>query len=410
MKRQLFLFHAKRGHGECISELKKGDIYQYECQVEKVFLNNYAFLKKDESRSSYAYEMIRYFHEDYYFIKKLWAKILRLDLNDDYMFIYLVDNLYFLLKYNMEFSWEKRISNLLKKFLNKDSFSISENNSISAILSVIYDLKLDISVEEIVNYHFYLHKDSNLDLSSINYFYGKSLKTSCNRTMKMSFESMCLSEIIDYLKKNPDLGYETVLISHHICDGDIPQLIEVLLDSNLASNVHNRILEIIFYSGKCSVEDVDDLLKYTNNCKSIENKILVYDIILNVKSKRLFKRLISKELEDSLYVMLVLNNYDISFYDEIHKRIHKLRIDYSDNSMWFEIEYELIRYFNRRNVDLRLLNEIRFFLKYGLCSSTRLQLVLILKKYDMLTPSDIEDLKYDANCDIRHLFERKHQK
>ena len=67
MKRQLFLFHAKRGHGECISELKKGDIYQYECQVEKVFLNNYAFLKKDESRSSYAYEMIRYFHEDYYF-------------------------------------------------------------------------------------------------------------------------------------------------------------------------------------------------------------------------------------------------------------------------------------------------------------------------------------------------------
>ena len=173
MKRQLFLFHAKRGHGECISELKKGDIYQYECQVEKVFLNNYAFLKKDESRSSYAYEMIRYFHEDYYFIKKLWAKILRLDLNDDYMFIYLVDNLYFLLKYNKEFSLEKRISNLLKKFLNKDSFSISENNSISAILSVIYDLKLDISVEEIVNYHFYLHKESNIELSRINFFYGK---------------------------------------------------------------------------------------------------------------------------------------------------------------------------------------------------------------------------------------------
>lgn len=326
------------------------------------------------------------------------------------MITFILLSTYFLLKYNKEFSWEKRISNLLKKVLNKDSFSISENNSISAILSLIYDLKLDISVEEIVNYHFYLHKDSNLDLSSINCFYGKSLKTSCNRTMKMSFESMRLSEIIDYLKKNPDLGYETILISHHISDGDIPQLIEVLLDSNLASNVHNKILEIIFYSGKCSVEDVDDLLKYTNNCKSIENKILVYDIILNVKSKRLFKRLISKELEDSLYVMLALSNYVNEYYDEIHKRIRRLKINYKDDSMWFEVESELIRYFKRRKIDLRLLEDVRYFLKYGLCSSTRLQLVLILKKYDMLTPSDIEDLKYDANCDIRHLFECKHQK
>ena len=103
--------------------------------------------------------------------------------------------------------------------------------------------------------------------------------------------------------------------------------------------------------------------------------------------------------------MLALNNYVNEYYDGIHKRIRRLKINYKDDSMWFEVEYELIRYFKRRNVDLRLLNEIRFFLKYGLCSSTRLQLVLILKKYDMLTPSDIEDLKYDANCDIRHLFE-----
>ena len=115
--------------------------------------------------------------------------------------------------------------------------------------------------------------------------------------------------------------------------------------------------------------------------------------------------LISKKIDDSLYVMLALNNYDYSFYAEIHKRIKKISINYNDNSMWYEIESELIRYFKKRKVDLRLLEEVRFFLNYGLCSTSRLNLVLILKKYNMLKSSDIEHLKYDANCDIRHLFE-----
>ena len=405
MEKEKFLLNAKCGHGECVIELRKGNINEYRKQVEKVFLNNYAFLKKYEYRSSYAYEMIHYYHEDYYFLKKLWAKILRINLDNDYQFIYLIDNLYFILKHNKNFLWINKIKHLLTGYLYRDFFTINENNSICAIIAIIYDLRLKIDVDEIINSHFCKCKNSNLDLSSINFFYRKSLKSSCNKNMNTSFENMDLSGVIDYIKCNLNLGYETVLISHQIQKKDISNLIDVLFDFDVEPSIKNNVLQIIFYSGNCSIENVENLIKYANICETIGNKILVYDIILNIKSKKVFKMLISKKIDDSLYVMLALNNYDYSFYAEIHKRIKKISINYNDNSMWYEIESELIRYFKKRKVDLRLLEEVRFFLNYGLCSTSRLNLVLILKKYNMLKSSDIEHLKYDANCDIRHLFE-----
>ena len=45
-----FLWHAKRGHGECLLAMKQGNVSYYKDVVKKVFLNNYAFLITDEYR------------------------------------------------------------------------------------------------------------------------------------------------------------------------------------------------------------------------------------------------------------------------------------------------------------------------------------------------------------------------
>lgn len=57
-----FLWHAKRGHSDCILEMQKGNISYYKDMVKKVFLNNYAFLIDDEYRSSYVCELVSFYN------------------------------------------------------------------------------------------------------------------------------------------------------------------------------------------------------------------------------------------------------------------------------------------------------------------------------------------------------------
>ena len=66
-----FLWHAKRGHGECLLAMKQGNVSYYKDVVKKVFLNNYAFLITDEYRSSYTCELVSFYHNDKYFLNLL---------------------------------------------------------------------------------------------------------------------------------------------------------------------------------------------------------------------------------------------------------------------------------------------------------------------------------------------------
>lgn len=43
-----FLWHRKRGYGECLLVMRQGNILIYKDVVKKIFLNNYAFLNYDE--------------------------------------------------------------------------------------------------------------------------------------------------------------------------------------------------------------------------------------------------------------------------------------------------------------------------------------------------------------------------
>ena len=70
------------------------------------------------------------------------------------------------------------------------------------------------------------------------------------------------------------------------------------------------------------------------------------------------------------------------------------------------LENNLIEYFNKKNIDEKLLIDLKFFFKNGLSSTTRYKTALILKKYNMLNNKEIESLKYDANYKIRQKFKK----
>ena len=101
-----FVWHAKRGHGECILEMKKGNISNFKDIIKKVFLNNYAFLINDEYRSAYVCELVGFYNDDKYFLDILWKKIIRTKLINYYTFDYLINNLYFILLRNVDCNYE----------------------------------------------------------------------------------------------------------------------------------------------------------------------------------------------------------------------------------------------------------------------------------------------------------------
>ena len=113
-----------------------------------------------------------------------------------------------------------------------------------------------------------------------------------------------------------------------------------------------------------------------------------------------------ENLEDSFVVRLLLNNYNEDKYEEVHNKILKLKINYSNTNYWFEVENDLLKYFNRKNIDMRLLADLKCFLKNGLSSTSRYKIAMILKKFNMLDDNEIKSLKYDANYKIRQKFKK----
>ena len=96
-----------------------------------------------------------------------------------------------------------------------------------------------------------------------------------------------------------------------------------------------------------------------------------------------------------------MNNFKI-----IHNKISKLKIEYSNSNNWFEVESNLIRYFNKKSTDDRLLVDLKLFFKNGLSSYSRYNIARILEKNNMLDDANRENLKYDANCKIRTHFQK----
>lgn len=396
-----FLWHAKRGHGECILEMKQGNVSKYKDVVKKVFLNNFAFLIEDEYRSSYACELVGFYNNDKYFLNLLWNKIMRTKLEDYYTFDYLINNLYFLLRKNKDCNYEKKIRCFIIKKLNKNFFTVNENNSICSLISLIIDLNINIPLKEILNQHQVNFKNSNLDLSYVEYYYQVILtdkNKKSNLVNKDIFKDF--NVLLECICNNDYFNKQFSFIVNNISSKYLGYLLDLLDDDNIDSSSKTNILKIILYSKKRDVRTINKIIKIMYESTKNQKEI-IYEILVKINSKKILSLLCQNNFEDSFIIRLLLNNYSKDKYESVHKKILKLKINYSNSDNWFEVENDLINYFNKKNIDDRLLIDLKFFLKEGLSSSSRYKIVMILKKYNMLNNADIKSLKYDANYKIR---------
>lgn len=397
-----FLWHAKSGHGECIFMLKKGNALDYKTIVKRIFLNNYAFLLDDEYRSAYACELVNFYHDDQYFLSLLWNKIRRTHMEDFYSFDYLINNLYFLLKRIDLLNYEKKIEKLLMKRLNKTIFTRNENLSICSLISLIIDLKMNIHIKEIVNQFYIKHENSNLDLSSIRYNYQIDIPS---RSVTFDFDNEVFEDFNHLLATlSSNSAYKRIaFISSYISDEYVMRLLQLLESDSIHDSVKTNILRVIFYSEKRSFTIEKKIVDFYDSANE-EQQNVIYEILCKTKSSKICSMIKAKKMEDSFFIRLLLNNYKEDKYEEIHQKIIKLKIDYSDSQHWFEVENELIEYFKRKTIDKRLLTDLKYFLKNGLSSTSRYEITKILEKYGMLSNEDVQYLAYDANDKIRKMF------
>lgn len=402
-----FLWHAKRGHGECVALLKSRDIVQYKNIVKKVFLNNYAFLMKDEYRSSYACELVNFYKDDLFFVKLLWNKIIKTNLKDNYTFEYLVNNLYFILKRNKSYNFESKLRKLLIKSLSKELYSFEESDSICALLSLIFDLKMNINVKNIIDRHYVMFNNSNLNVSLIEYNY--QITFSKRSVQKNNIKEDCFENygsLLKYISNSETFCKELPFISTHIHSNYISKLFESLDDKDIDDLTKTNILKVIYYSQSFKSGNLSQLVSFIEKSND-EQKMIIYEIISNMKSTKTMSVLNKNGIDDCLYIRIALKNYKESYYHEIHKRIRKLKIDYNNSHMWFEVESDLIHYFRRKKIDKRFIDDLKFFLKNGLSSNSRYRIVKILEKYGALSDEEKYDLKYDANYKIRKMLNKK---
>lgn len=405
MSNNEFLWHAKRGHGECILEMKKGNNTYHLKAVKKIFLNNYAFLLEDEYRSSYSCELVSFYNNDKYFLSLLWDKIKRTKIEDYYTFDYLVNNLYFILKRNKNHNYEKKVEHLFTKALDKGFFTENEQKSICSLISLTIDLNINSFIQKIIKQHYSDFKNSNLDVSYIEYYYNLKLSNKNSSVNIMSnevfdnFDSLleCISNDLVFNKKLP-------LIVNKISNEDLKKLLGVLDNDNIDNSLKTNILKLILYSKKRDAEIIKTLISIVNNSTQ-EQKSIIYEILTKTKSKKALSVLRKNELSNSFYVRLLLNNYNKDEYESIHKKILKLRINYTNLDNWFEVEADLIKYCNRKDFDKRLLTDLKYFLKNGLSSNSRYKIAKILTRYNVLDDTDIKSLKYDADFNTRRYFE-----
>ena len=281
-----FLWHAKRGHGECILEMKQGNISYYKDIVKKAFLNNYAFLIDDEYRSSYTCELVGFYNDDKYFLNLLWDKIKRIELEDYYTFDYLINNLYFLLMRNTECNYEKKVKHLLIKKMNKKFFTLNENNSICSILSLIIDLNINICIEEIVSQHYANFKNSNLDLSYIEYYYQISL-TSKNNNSNLINEDIFknFNVLLECISNNSSFNKLLPFIINNISSKYLERLLDLLGDDNIDNSSKTNILKVILYSKKRDIKTINKIMEIMNESTQNQKNIII-EILKKVKSKK----------------------------------------------------------------------------------------------------------------------------
>ena len=409
MNAKEFLWHAKRGHGECILELLKENRFNYLKQVNRIVLNNYAFLNNNEYRSFYAYELASHYNMDNIYIKLLIEKIKKTSLENSYMFTYLIDTLYFFLK-KKDLNYENIFLKMVIKKVDKNCFSREECLSISALISLIIDLyNRKEKITEIINHHYFLQPCSTLELSDIEMNYNIKFIKKQKDIEKIDLTLFNnYSFLINKIKDKEWVLHNLPLISTYICKSTIEKLIQDIEKKPLNYDNKINILKIIYFSNLCDTKLFKKLFINFYRCDETFDKMLL-EIACSLRSKSI--KNIGYQLLNSKYssygIRIILKNYNYSDYKVIKKSISHLKIDYENKSGWFEVENELIMYFNKRKIDYRLLNEMKYFLKNGLSSMTRYNLTKILIKYSFLNDSEIKNLKLDANVQIRKFLKSK---
>ena len=399
-----FLWHAKRGHGECILEMQQGNISKYKKIVKKVFLNNYAFLYEEEYRSAYTCELVRFYNDDKHFLNLLWNKIKKTKLEYYYTFDYLINNLFFILKRNVDCNYKNEIEHLLIKNLKRNFFTKNENSSICSLISLVFDLKLNISIKKIVDQHYATNKNSNLDLSYIEYCYHISLSSKDNNFLLLDHDKINnFDALLECISHNDTFNKQLPFIVNNISNKNFETLLDLLVDKKIDTSSKTNILRLVFYSRKKDIKTINKILDAMNNFTQ-KKKNIVYDILVKLKSKKVLSLLKQNNFDNSFIIRLQLNDYNNNKYEELHNRILKLKINYNNSSNWFEVENDLIKYCNRKKIDERLLTDVKYFFKNGLSSYSRYKIAIILSKYHMLDTREIECLKFDANYKIRQKF------
>lgn len=142
---------------------------------------------------------------------------------------------------------------------------------------------------------------------------------------------------------------------------------KLLDDANVNNSEKTNILIIILYSKKRDIKTTKKLTEIINKSTQ-EQKNIIYEILVKTKLKRVLYELYLNNLNDSFAIRLLLNNYSEDKYDEVHNKILKLKINYINSDNWFEVENDLIKYFNRINIDEKLLNDLKYFFENGVCS------------------------------------------
>lgn len=271
---------------------------------------------------------------------------------------------------------------------------------------MIIDLNINICIEEIVAQHYANFMNSNLDLSYIEYYYQISLTSKNDNSNSINEDIFKDFDVLLYCISNSN-SFNKLLpfIVNNISDKHLERLLDLLGDDNIDNLSKTNILKVILYSEKRDINTLNKIIEIMNESTQNQKNIIV-EIFKTIKSKKILSALCQNNLEDSFVVRLLLNNYNADKYEEVHNKILKLKINYTNSNYWYEVENDLIKYFNKKRVDERLLIDLKFFFKNGLSSTSRYKTAMILKKYNMLDENEIKSLKYDANYKIRQKFKK----
>ena len=399
-----FKWHAIRGHGECVVELLKRETTDYSQFIQHLVLNNYAFLI-DENRESYVHKLAEFYNQNEYYIDLIIKKLSKTKLENYFTFGYLINVLYFFLK-NCSCTYKARLFNMLKRKLNKSTFTFNENKSVNEMVSLLLDLFYDKEeVKLIINNYYKKFKDSNLELSTIEYSYGIRFDKLINniRTIDYSiFENY--DTFLACISNEKTFEFILPIVSIYMSRNVLNMLVDDMANKRFSLSDAYKVAEILYVSKKIT----------SSYSKKILSCIGKYD---NKTDEYLFKTLSvlkSKSLKDYGYsllstknkaygVAMLINNYESSDFDILNKKIKQLKINYSNSDDWFFVEEQLIRYFNKKNIDIKMLDLIYYFLKNGLSSFSRYSLVKILIKFNYLDLDELQILSYDANYNTRKL-------